>query len=436
MKLRWFVVVLALIAAACGGDDGTDTTVSSSATSAITTLPQVTTSTTTPPTTTSGGPVATTAAPATTTSLPMRPVTSHPNLPAALSGSEVPWDEVGTGWYLGLYSANMTDEPFTEGPTVLYLVDLTGRRFEVTSWDATAAPFELADWRPDGLAAAVTVYSFEDNLYEVVEVDLRTGAEQTLVVANSDDYFGGFSGPVEYTRPTGKNLVVYRNDGATETIERIDRSGATLAEVASKPYGDWDAALSWLYGYDGTEIIVGGDSLTRVGIDGTILNEMWSPPGERCVPVRWWDSELVLAQCHGDVPSLPHEYYSVLWTIPRAGGIGEAIIEVPAGDIANVYFGYSDAIPWSDPLFLEAGGDCSAGWVEFRGDDGLGYRLPGPEWEHGLLAVLPDGLVLNTWRDCDRSRGELILTDRDGNRVEDLIPLIGNGSGVVDVAAL
>jgi len=92
-----------------------------------------------------------------------------------------------------------------------------------------------------------------------------------------------------------------------------------------------DTTLDWLYGEEGTEIIIGGDSRTRVANDGTVLNEMWTPPGELCRPVRWWDSEQVLAACHGDVPSLPHEFYSVLWAIPRSGGVGEPIIEIPKG---------------------------------------------------------------------------------------------------------
>lgn len=430
-KLIGSFVAFSLLLVACAGDEvGSSSTATPDPNPPVTTIPATTTGL--PPVVTTADVVEATS----TTATPIRPVTAHANLPSALSGSDVPWDEVAGNWYLALYSATLTNEPFTEGPTVLYLANGMGQRFEVASWSAAEAPFAIADWRPDGLAVAVVVYSAVDDSYEIVEVDLASGDERALFVSTGDEFFGSAAGPLEYTRPTGKNLVVYRNDGAVEWIERVDRGGATIAEIARKPYDDWATALSWLYGVDGTELIVGGDSLSRRAIDGTLINEMWSPPGELCVPVRWWDDELVLATCHGDVPSLPHEYYNVLWTIPRSGGIGEPIIGVPEGDIGIVYFGYQDALPWSDPVYLEAGGDCGAGWVEYRGDDGLGYRLPGPEWDHGLVDVLADGLVLNTWRDCDRSSGELILTDREGNLVEYLVPLTGEIGGVIDVATL
>jgi hypothetical protein len=93
-------------------------------------------------------------------------------------------------------------------------------------------------------------------------------------------------------------------------------------------------------------------------------------------------------------------------------------------------------VHWSDPVYVEAGGDCGAGWVEARGDDGVGYRLSGQAGDHGLVDVLADASVLNTWRDCDHSMGDLQLTDRDGNVIDYLIPLIGDAAGVIDVTTL
>ncbi len=50
-----------------------------------------------------------------------------------------------------------------------------------------------------------------------------------------------------------------------------------------------------------------------------------------------------------------------------------------------------------------------------------------------MVDVLADGLVLQTWGDCDRSLGDLQLTDRDGNLIEYLVPRIGDAEGVIDV---
>ena len=55
-------------------------------------------------------------------------------------------------------------------------------------------------------------------------------------------------------------------------------------------------------------------------------------------------------------------------------------------------FGYYDAIPWSDPVYLDAGGDC------------------------------------------DQSLGDLRLADRDGNLVEYQLPRVGDAKGVIDVS--
>jgi len=434
-RLSVLVLVGSLIAAGCGGSAGTSTTASPSTTEAVvTTAPPVSTTTTpgttasettAPPATTA--PPGTTAAPA-TTAVP-RPVTTDPGLPSAVSGDLVDWDAVGPGWTLALYDATDVDT-WADAPSVLYLVDPAGTRYEVAAWTAPPYPYGLADWAGTGDAALVRIAG-----PSAAVVDLRTGATTATMALSplAPD------APLSFTTPTGRNIVALFDDGTTQGIERRTRSGAVLSVLAEQPTPtEWIDGLAWLYGYDGTFALVkDAGGISYVENDGTFVRDLWTPMDHVCTPVRWWTADSFLATCIGQGAAFPHNAYNQLWVLETDGTAGTPLNTIPPGSIPIVDFGLIDAWPTPTRTLAQWAGDCSTGGIEEIAPDGSFTPVAGPAGgNHWLVSIHGNRMVVLVTYACDMSEANLIETDLDGTMILELIPRAGNSFGVRGVSTL
>lgn len=455
---KTLLVSLFLLVAACGPGTSTSPTTNppTSTSGPVTTvqvpttgeIPAVTTSlasTTTAPSTTTTGPSTTTTEATTTTetTTPSTTTTTAPvavagNLPEATSRSLIPWGAVGAGWYVAIYDASRAD-PTLERESYLYLVAPDGTRYQAADWPANEHPWDIADVRPDGTAAIVVGDdSTHHRRYELV--DLRTGTRQTLPVPEPPLGVDGPGSPVRFTRPTGRNLVVWTSDGSTERIDRKTTDWAQLALVYEQTYSGFDNSLRWLYGYDGTTVVVGhGGGLAIVANDGTLVRELWAPMAHVCEPVRWWDAHTILAACRGLGPAFPHDYYHRLWLLPDDGTAGDILTDFPPGPIDVVDFGYLDAWPVGQDILLQWAGDCGAAAIHVLQPDGTGTPLPvGGVTGDGIqmVGVAAGQIGAYVWQGCDQWVGALEALSTDGSFLHHLVPTVGDARGVVAVKGL
>jgi len=256
-------------------------------------------------------------------------VTVDPNLPSALSRRQVPWADVGAGWYLVLYDSSKaypTDEAdVREGPIVLYLVSSTGERYEMAAWE----PGQYATLI-DATETSALVARFEVNLDRTVYefVDLITGASSIAYTVGFPESSLDIWPHASLTRPSGANVVVHRSDGSTEWLERRTPSGTVLSVIYEQTYVGGGRSMPWLYGPDGTSLVVARrDGISQVSNQGSLLAEPWTPPDTHCEPVRWWGADTFLAACFGQGPGSaplddngqPHTFYGRLWLLETNG---------------------------------------------------------------------------------------------------------------------
>jgi TolB protein len=441
MSARLLVVVglLGVLSAGCDqtGSDSTTSTPES-------------VSTTTGDSTTTTAEVSTTVHPTTTTT---DGVTVDPNLPSALSRGQVPWGDVGAGWYVVLYDsskANPTSEAdVREGPLVLYLVDSAGERYEAAAWEPGQYP-TLIDATATSALVARTGANLDETVYDVV--DLTTGSSSNAyAVGFPESSFVNTWPSLSLTRPGGENVVVHRSDGTTEWLERRTPDGTVLSVVYEQTYVEGESSIAWLYGADGTSLVVTGTGgILEVSNDGSILGSVWSPPDTRCEPVRWWDADTFLATCYGQGPGSaplddtgePHIYYGRLWLLDTGGSPGAPLTEYPAEPPIVVDFGYHDAWPTDEGIFLQWRGDCGSAAVANLNAEGTGDFLQVEEPErrlvHGVEMIdIRDGqMTIYGWDDCAATVGGLFTVDLEGRYVNTLVPVIGDSRGVIGVRGL
>jgi len=448
-------LVLAMVLTACGAEDG-EVVSSSTAPPGPTadgTVIEQTTTTTPSSTTTSSGNTTTTGSSTTTTIVAA--VTDDPNLPDAAGRNEIPWAEVGFGWNVVLFDSSKADalgpSDVREGPVVLYLVDAGGRRYEVASWPADSRPWALLDATSSAALVVGTGATMDDTVWTLV--DLPTGATQIVHSASFPETTLGWGQYVKLTRPTGANVVVYRGDGVDEWLERRSPAGAVLATLYRQDYVDAFASLRWMYGHDGTFVLVshhGG--IAMVGNDGTAIAELWVPPDYQCEPVRWWDADTFLATCYGRGPGSaprdefgdPHTYYGRLWLLETDGSAGVALTEYPEDPIFVSDFGYSDAWRAGPDTPLQWTGDCGAAHIAKLQSDGTGsfidISVPPSIVADGVAMVdvnVVAGLItVYGYQGCAGDVGALFVVDLEGNFVQELVPVIGDTRSVIGAIGL
>lgn len=437
------VVVVGVVLAGCV-DTSTESTTTTS----------VPIDTTTVGTTVDTTAVATTTTTPSTTSTTAAPVTDDPFLPAALGRDQVPWDQVGDGWYMVQYDSSKayptSQSDVREGPVVLYLVNRSGELFEVASWPAGSYPTLLDATSSAALVARSEGEHLDRLVYE--HVDLITGNRSTVFApTGSESLYVNLWPAVSLTRPTGSHVVVYRSDGVTQWLERRAPDGTLLTTVFEQGYEETPYSMAWLYGHEGTSMIIahrGG--VTLVGLEGASLGELWSPPDTFCDPMRWWDEDTLLATCFGLGPSSapvddsgnPHTYYGRLWLLETDGTPGLALTEYPPEPPIVVDFGYHDAWPSGDDIYLQWWGDCGAAQVAMLQPDGLG-EFVGVTPPAGLAAdgvrmvdIVGDEMTLFGWQGCGDDVGALFTVSLDGVYRGTLVDAVDDARGVTDVVAL
>jgi hypothetical protein len=430
--MRRVPVLLAalLLAAAACGDDTTSTTTAPS-TSTVTTTPSATslaTTTTAPPTTTS---LETTTTAEETTTTTLAPVTTLPGLPAAESRSLIPWSEVDEGWVVVRYDGSTTDLS-REGPFVIYLVDPAGTLYEIRAF-TTADPFvgELEAFANSGRQIALEMVRRSDFERRVASLSLESGLWRTVLLL-PDAYSS-----LGTTLPSGRDIVVNRQDtpSATDYLEIYRTNGDLFASITSAPSGfPW---LTWLYGLDGTFLVVGaGSALTVYQNDGTMVRDLTIPAGY-CEPVRWWDATTILASCVPDYVLSANGYYHVLWLIPLDGSAGSALTAPPPPGWDVVEFGHADAWRAAATTLVQWYGDCGARGIQVlhpdTSTDWVSIGVGGSHWIH---AQDGNNLIIHSNSGCGDSYGPVSLISPTGSLIRTLVPTIPGYFGVTSVAAM
>jgi hypothetical protein len=439
MKRIALASVLILALTGCGGSEATGrpSGVTTPSGGLATTAAAASASGTTASTATA---TAVTATPTTaaTASHPRGPVTVGPNIPSAVSRSDIPWSEVGPGWHVVLYNSSNFEGTYV-GPVMLYLVSPTGTRYEVSYWTGGNHPDLITDVRPDGTAAIVEsvdpVHPDTDIWYRV---DLATGVATAVYSAGFPELTHAYAYHVQFTRPSGENLVIYRNDGTREWIERRSNSGSVLGTVYSQPVVSGGQDLQWLYGQTGTTVLVkhhGG--IANVTNIGALINEIWIPMDRDCDPVKWWDADTFLAACRGGPAVAPHDHYHQLWLLETDGSAGIRLTTIPSEPVLEVDFGYLSAHKAGSTTLLQMRGDCGVAQIQVLKPDGSGAPLPLP-WltsSHGqaITAVAGGQMGIYSWKTCGRDWGSLAAATPSGAFIRDLVPLTGTAVGVRSV---
>ncbi len=381
-------------------------------------------------------------------------VTVDTYLPSALPRTEVPWGDVGEGWYAVLFDSSKADpadeSEVRDGPVVMYLVDGGGNRYEVAAWPGGGyRPWQLSDAQGTSALVSGNTPGVDEQQWQMI--DMTTGTTTAIHAAGFPEYTYSAGPAVALTRPTGANAVVHLSDGVDEWLERRSPAGDLLATVYTQPFTDEQSSLLWMYGYDGTSLLVahhGGVAV--VSNAGGLLAELWVPPDRRCEPVRWWDSDTFLAACYGQGPASappdefgnPHTYYGQLWLLETDGTAGFALTAYPADPVFVVDFGYRDAWPSGSDTYLQWSGDCGAAAVHVLQPDGSGAPLPisvpTSIVADGVAMVdIVDGqLTLHGWQGCAGDVGVLFATDPAGADVHDLVPVVGDARSVIGVKGL
>lgn len=345
-----------------------------------------------------------------------------PGLPDALAGSLVPWTWVNHDWAVALYS------PDWSGSRALYLLSPYGDIYEVFAWTgATVLPFALYDWRPDGRAVLAMVGFAGSGDREIRLLDLAARSSATILAV--PELAPG--GPASFTRPTGRDLVIATGDAATEIIEVRRTDGSLFSTLLNRPRPpDWSKEASWLYGLEGTTVVVGdGTGLSLLTNQGALIRDLDSP-GVSCRPVHWWDASTVLARCLA--PEIlayePNSYYGRLWLVPADGSAATALTALPAAPVSIVDFGFSDALRVGGKVLAQWTGDCGAAGIHTVAGDGTTTPLSG----NRLVGAPHGNLLVHRWDDCDGTPGSLHLVSPAGPVLRDLIVPPSGTPGVLD----
>jgi TolB protein len=371
-----------------------------------------------------------------------RSTTPLPTLGVELPGSQIPWDQVGPGWILSTWSQapDASDDP-SKGPVTLYLFDPAGGRYAITSfspWPASGpgVPGQtpvLADWSGDGRHALFDGLQAAGGRTTMTEVNLTTGAKQTVKVSTQ-----GYSARGKYSRPTGQAILlsdsVSSNGGYTNVLERVDLSGTKQLTLPTDQLGAAGKFKGdYLQTSDGSQLVLGTDhGMVVVSNGGMVVRQLPMPaPASSCSPVRWWTSTVILATC---VTPQSVDMGMRLWQVPLAGGAPTALTPVDGHEI-----GYLNAWQVPSGTFLENVPGC--------GGDGLLFLLtpdiqikqvtvPGVDRDKTVrvVGVTADKLLLKTSGGCGSPTKVLRIYDPAANTA---IVLSGpSGSGGVKSAIL
>jgi TolB protein len=349
---------------------------------------------------------------------PLTPSTRVPSvLPAGQVGprSAVPWSHVGPGWTLAGYTPGWpyAGRPGLRKPTILYLVDPLGGRYQMHRWPASQpGGWGLLDWSGDGTRALLV--SVTDGRWVMHQLVLATGALRSFTLPA-----GAY--PIGYARPDGSSLLAVSGKTVTGhgVVQRFGLTGALQATL-----GTGDGAVS---SPDGATVAMGtptgiemaavaGGRARRVTISGV-------NPWVGCHPVRWWDASTVLADCQTRYASA-----SQLWLVPANGGRASALTAAP-----GLRPGYSRAWQLRSGLYLlgMAGDGCGTVMVR-QAADGPAARVSGQGSGAMDVLAVAGGRMLVKWERTCSSGWSLTWFNPATGAAATLLPAPADGQGVTD----
>jgi TolB protein len=368
------------------------------------------------------------------------PVAAQPMVERGVEAAieTIPWDQVGPGWMLALWSPVTPTRPGIEpapgvptyetAGTTLYLVDPAGGRYPITTFGAPSGfggP-TLSDWSGDGSHALLSLDgSSGKEPTTAVSVDLHTGTQTTFPVVNG--YVAGYASP--------KADAVLVGDSGTGDwpawVERIDLAGN---QQLTYPVGK-DFEGGFLPTSDGSQLVLGTSTgLALMDSDGTAGKSL-PVPGKltHCSPVSLWPDSVVLARC------APEHFSSTtqLWQVPLDGGTPTALTAVNAGQAEDPGFAgdYGDVAAWQLPsgTFVQTLGACGTIHLARLTPDGHTTRVdvPGASESVQVVGASGDKLVLLAQLGCGGT-DSLLTYDPAANTTDVLLGPPVNGGGVTE----
>ena len=345
--------------------------------------------------------------------------------------SQVPWDQIGPGWFLVLKdtSAPVSHEESAPpapkgGTTTLSLLSPDGAWYAITSWpsdpegSSVMGRASLVAWSGDGRHAL-----FSDQFDGIaIEMDLTTGVRNQITVPHLIS--------IGYTSPTGANLVAVQDistsDG-TETgqkLVRFDLNGKPQVQLAEVQR----AELDWLYSKDGTTVYLNGPGGLRVvsNAGGPIraLTTLETSDAD-CVPVSWWDQHAILASCTDAAGSR-------LWLVPVTGGSATPLTAVPGSE--SVGLGYDNAVRLGGTVFAQHLEGCGVVTVHRLAPSGVGTRIAIPQSlsnDH-LIGAVGSRLAIVSSTECG-SPSWFGFYDPARNTTQKIVPDVPGEVGLVGV---
>jgi TolB protein len=298
--------------------------------------------------------------------------------------AQVPWSQVGPGWYLAL-----TDST----PRALYLINPVGGRYLITDHLPNAED-RISAWSPDG--KRVMLIREKGTARIITELELATGRTLHTVDLGERGFLG-------YTRPQGRAILVTGSAGAATTLERLAVDGNHQLTYPQTVPGFGQLGFPVLYSADGTQLVVGGHhGIALLGNDGRLIRALPAPAGAQgCWPARWWNTATVLETC--DVRS--GVAYELLLQ-PVAGGQPEKV----AGASKAYPLGFVNAWRYSEGTLLTEGAGCGPGRLDVL-RDGVIRRLTLPAGvpdSPPVIGVAGDVITLRRAGGCPASQDSVI----------------------------
>ena len=376
---------------------------------------------------------------------------------AELTAAQIPWDQVGPGWTLAMWSSIPGRHPGEKvpegepmvGPATLFLLAPTGQRYAVTTLSAEGADpasddpghtAVLADWSGDGRHALLQVQDTCREFHDphgwhcidpgaskqhttFTDIDMTTGSTRTLTVNSTVDG--------EYTRPTGQAVLLSPHYPNQTTLRRVDLNGAEQLSYPTDLGAAGQFTGNYLASSDGTQLVFGGDNgMVMVGNDGVVGRRLPVPDSiTKCRPVRWWSRDQILADCT-DVASKGDQ----LWTVPTDGGQPAALTAPNTGQPDSGFGGdLHDAAAWQLPsgTFIQSLGACGTVFVSRLTPDMHTTRVSIPGVNNSSVQVegtAGDKLIVQGHAGCGPGTSLLAFDPAAGTAKVLLGPEVNGGS--------
>ena len=340
------------------------------------------------------------------------------------SRASVPWQDVGPGWTLAVYSGSSggAGQPIKHGSDTVYLVDPAGGRYTIVTWSkhSAQAQWSLRGWSGDTKRALFTAGASGAG-EQVHQLDLKTGTVTSFTLPAHVTVIG-------YTRPEGLNILaehgVGQGWGSKQTLVRYNLSGAgqqTLATV--RDLGET------AYQPSGVQLAAGAQhGLELISNAGGVIRALPVPGVELgCNAVRWWGADTILASCANHQNGEPQ-----MWLVPASGQAPHAL--TPTRGSSGFDLGDFDAWQLSSGLYVDGLGACGTVVIGRQPAHGAETQVNVPGSVSSLIITATRSWLL-VWRinPC-RPGGSLVWLNPATSAIKMAVPEHGDQFGVIATA--